>query len=610
MRAVPTLCSLLVLLPPLFAQRAARSSLPGEPPLEAKIFRDGPKPRFLFVDDDATGSETGRNWGSAFTDLSDAFDAARGGTTIFVAGGTYRPDRGTGDPALHFDIPSDVNVLGGYAGSGAPNPFARNPALYPTVLSGDLAGDDGPGFANRADNSIGIAWVGAPTTHREGAIADVVFRGSEGSAAVFSFDPCFLRRCRFEDNRTAFRGAGLYAVNDAFVLECEFVGNRVDVASEFSGNTGGGGGMAVGSTNGGVSVVIRGSRFVGNVVEVTGATGYTKYGGGLLFASSFPALDLLTVVDTEFDSNELRGLGGARGAGIQTSAHTDLIRCDFVGNRIDNGDGVNCLGAGLCSGIGSSFGGASNVTRAVSCRFFGNEIVADLGASTASVIDLRGAGAYIAGGLVQNGLASGNRLVLTNPGGALGRTVVGSGVAAYSLAIRNSTFANNTVTAVGSVGIFGDRSGGGFGHDGPSSVHNTILWRNDTNGTFGETDQLYAYDGASASAHYSCLEGWTGALGGSGNVGSDPLFTDPLGPDAVPGTLDDDLTLAGTSPVADAGDNAATGADPLDLDGDGNTAESLPQDLAAGPRFEDNVAVPDTGLGGAPVVDMGAYEGN
>ena len=63
------------------------------------------------------------------------------------------------------------------------------------------------------------------------------------------------------------------------------------------------------------------------------------------------------------------------------------------------------------------------------------------------------------------------------------------------------------------------------------------------------------------------------------------------------------------SPVADAGDDAALGKDLLDLDGDGDVLESLPLDVGGRARQQDNAAVPDTGSGEAPIVDMGAYEG-
>jgi hypothetical protein len=59
----------------------------------------------------------------------------------------------------------------------------------------------------------------------------------------------------------------------------------------------------------------------------------------------------------------------------------------------------------------------------------------------------------------------------------------------------------------------------------------------------------------------------------------------------------DDVRLAFDSPCVNAGDNTALPPDVLDLDGDGNTSEPIPIDLAGAARVQEGV------------VDMGAYEG-
>ena len=61
------------------------------------------------------------------------------------------------------------------------------------------------------------------------------------------------------------------------------------------------------------------------------------------------------------------------------------------------------------------------------------------------------------------------------------------------------------------------------------------------------------------------------------------------------------------SPAIDAGTNAAVPDDVSDMDGDGNSIEIAPLDMAGQPRFMDGPVV-DTGLGVAPIVDMGAFE--
>jgi hypothetical protein len=106
------------------------------------------------------------SWDSAYrflqVALSIAHDPDNGVTEIRVGQGVYCPDRdeadpqGTGDRAATFALVAGVALEGGYAGIGAPNPDARDVALYETVLSGDLLGDDGPDFANSAENSLHV----------------------------------------------------------------------------------------------------------------------------------------------------------------------------------------------------------------------------------------------------------------------------------------------------------------------------------------------------------------------------------------------------------------------------------------------------------------------
>ncbi|MEQ8768956.1 MAG: choice-of-anchor Q domain-containing protein [Phycisphaerales bacterium] len=86
-----------------------------------------------------------------------------------------------------------------------------------------------------------------------------------------------------------------------------------------------------------------------------------------------------------------------------------------------------------------------------------------------------------------------------------------------------------------------------------------------------------------------------GGYTGTNNSSADPMFADPLGADGVLGTFDDDFTLLPGSPAIDAGDNTArpTGAD---------------LDLAGNPRLSDDPDTADTGIGAAPIVDLGAFE--
>ena len=141
----------------------------------------------------------------------------------------------------------------------------------------------------------------------------------------------------------------------------------------------------------------------------------------------------------------------------------------------------------------------------------------------------------------------------------------------------------------------------------PAVVSNAIFWENSDATGGGEEAQIHA-GFRPLIVEYSCVQGWTGALGGVGNIGDDPLFVDALGPDGIAGTPDDDLRLQPGSPAIDAGFNCALPPDVADLDGDGDRDEITPLDLAGEIRLLEDPATPDTGRGIAPLVDMGAYE--
>ena len=100
-----------------------------------------------------------------------------------------------------------------------------------------------------------------------------------------------------------------------------------------------------------------------------------------------------------------------------------------------------------------------------------------------------------------------------------------------------------------------------------------------------------------------------GGIAGDHNISGEPRFLDADGPDNIAGTYDDDLRPHPLSSVVDAGHNAALPADLADLDGDGNRSEPTSWDVGRSARLFDVQVKPDTGAGGPPVVDIGAFEG-
>jgi len=198
-----------------------------------------------YVDVAATGPvQDGTTWCFAFLDLQDALLAAAADDEIRVAAGTYRPDGATLDRQATFTLLSRVTLRGGYAGCGATNPDERELALFPSVLSGDLAADDGPSFANYGDNSFHVVTYSDPQA--TGAVLDGFtvqggnadgtgpggFISNQGGAVHIrnSLDKCMpggpvLRNCVFRDNWGLHHGA----VNDhglsTIIEDCLFLNN-------------------------------------------------------------------------------------------------------------------------------------------------------------------------------------------------------------------------------------------------------------------------------------------------------------------------------------------------------------------------------------------------
>ena len=177
-----------------------------------------------------------------------------------------------------------------------------------------------------------------------------------------------------------------------------------------------------------------------------------------------------------------------------------------------------------------------------------------------------------------------------------GNVAASSGGALYNggrPALANCTFYANTAGASG---------GGIYGAGSQTELSNCILWGN-------EAPSGSAIQGSGALVRYSDFQGgWPG----TGNLSSDPLFVDAVGPDGQAGTEDDDLRLRRGSPCIDRGDNLAVPADHADLDGDGDLDERTPLDFAGAPRFLDDPSTPNLGVPDPPaypaVVDVGAYE--
>jgi hypothetical protein len=179
----------------------------------------------LLVDDDAPPRGDGSTWETAYRFLQDALaHAARSGAPvreIRVAAGTYTPDRDEsgnvtpGDRQATFVLLDGLTIAGGYAGLGAPDPDARDIDLYETILSGDLAGDDGACEPPGRD--------APPQCFAENSYHVVTSRGADRTAEL---DGLTISGGNADGDSSRHRGGGLALTGStATVIDCRLVGN-------------------------------------------------------------------------------------------------------------------------------------------------------------------------------------------------------------------------------------------------------------------------------------------------------------------------------------------------------------------------------------------------
>lgn len=268
--------------------------------------------------------------------------------------------------------------------------------------------------------------------------------------------------------------------------------------------------------------------------------------------------------------NSNGGTNNDRGGGIfcDNGSNAMIRNCFFIGNRCSFGGGAGYirnsaprfLGCEFRDNLGGSFGGAFDVFSSGSVRFDRCTFTGNRAARAGALEFFSTNGAVISNSVFHDNTATGG-----SGGGALW---FGSGGNAQ---VRNCTVVANSALA---------QAAAGLRNQGASvTVSNCIFW--DNAGPGGAQNSANQISGAAAT--YSIVEG---GLAGAGNSSLNPQFVN-VGAG--------DLNLSGASPAIDAGNN-------------GQVAAGLNFDNANNPRFLDEPAVANTGVGIVPVIDMGAFE--
>ena len=168
-----------------------------------------------YVKQGGSGAGDGSSWANASGNLQAMIDASSSGDEVWVAAGIYKPTSGT-DRTVSFVMRNGVAIYGGFPNAGDPGMAQRDWVVNVTTLSGDLNGNDGPGFVNIQENSYHVIFNNNNGLNNT-AILDG-FTISGGNAEYNPSDPSFEPENEY--------GGGMYnASSSPTIANCTFSGN-------------------------------------------------------------------------------------------------------------------------------------------------------------------------------------------------------------------------------------------------------------------------------------------------------------------------------------------------------------------------------------------------
>ena len=303
-------------------------------------------------------------------ELQQALTNATADTQIWVAAGTYKPTTGT-DRTATFQLKSGVAIYGGFPVAGG-SWEQRDWETNLTILSGDLAGNDGADFANYEENSIHVvtgSGVVATAILDGFTVSGGNANGSEphylgGGMYNISGSPT-LTDVTFSSNNASNWGGGMYNYeSDPSLTNVSFRNNSAETAGgamynhyssptltevSFSSNSSSyvAGGMYNGYSSPGLSNV----TFLENTADFYGGGMYNYMsspeltnvtfsentavynGGGMYNEESSPTLTIVT-----FNDNDAEYYGG--GIYNEISSSPILTNVTFSGNNAFDGGGI------------------------------------------------------------------------------------------------------------------------------------------------------------------------------------------------------------------------------------------------------------------------------
>ncbi|MCH7632145.1 MAG: right-handed parallel beta-helix repeat-containing protein, partial [Planctomycetes bacterium] len=446
----------------------------------------------------------GTSWQDAFDDLQDALAISVECDEIWVAAGTYTPDRGTGDRTLSFDIPSGVALYGGFAGWEMQRP-QRNWDKNASILSGDLSGDDG---ARDCEQQSDCCYEHEDVGCDDAICADTVcsvrpdccvpgvpgFTWDDICAAVARDECCHLGNWNTCEN-------SFYVVT-MDVKETPTILDGFTIRSAYA------------SVRDGLNIFpfgildqSRGSQ-ISNCLFTNNYRGAGST-GGVFTKNTFRDSVMAGLLGTDVTVTDCRFVDNV--GGIAMSGISSLTRCTFEGQTLVAVTSTGDVTIDRCSFLdnpGDGYHATSGTARVSDCVFsrtglnaivaftttMNLERIAFLGNLQAPLVVIRTAVR------AEDCLFSGNRA----NGGIVG---IIAGFAEFD----RCTFHGNRAFGILLRAISLTSSGAS------ATIRNSIIWGADGDPSGTEDALLKDADTSNLSIDYSIVQGWTGKLGGVGN---------------------------------------------------------------------------------------------
>jgi hypothetical protein len=356
----------------------------------------------------------GTSWTKAYNNLQDALTKAKGQTVqIWVAKGTYKPTlkygagySGTESNLVTFNMSSGNSLYGGFQGTET-SVSQRNLNLNPTILSGDIVGNDVTGSTdNKTDNAWHVITADGVTSviidsfiiengYAGGPDAGTVTIGAGGVSFIGTINyihdlgggviarrgaKISLNNINFRDNMANSSRATIVTVNPPVVPLagggaalglCEDSTLVTVTASTFTNNVA----PMIGTDGGAINVIadadlnMVGSTLTGNKGNRNGGAIHGREAGSITITSSVFSNNLLLA----------GGIGDESGGAIGTfNSNLTVTSCIFNSNTLNGGVGSGGIffhspfddgeiyklfvtSSMFTGNIGRTFGGAINI---------------------------------------------------------------------------------------------------------------------------------------------------------------------------------------------------------------------------------------------------------